>query len=273
LAYRSRGWDRVIHATSGVLSVSIDGKVWVLPSHQALWVPDAHQAVIHIVAPARLRCAYLREKVVKRLPPRCTVLSVSPLLEAILEVCAKQGALLARKSVDRRLAAVFYDQLQPAAGEPLEVPEPTHPEAQRFAQLLRAAPLATPLSTLARQFGASLRTLERLFEADLRCSLAAWRRRLRLQKSLELLALRKTVSETAHLCGYASASAFIAMFRREFGVSPARYFRAPGSEVDRHHHFQAIQVGPIQNRPVQEKSSAHSRIASPSRVTKRGRTA
>lgn len=226
LAYQARGWDLVIHATQGVLTVTIDGNIWVLPTHQALWVPNAHQPLIHITAPAKLRSVYLRPEAVKRLPKRCSVLAVTPLLEAIVEVCIHQGALFSRKPADRRLAAVLYDQLQPAAGQPLEVPQPTHPDAQRFAKLLQSSPHATPLQQLSRQFGASLRTLERLFEADLNLSLAAWRRRLRLQKALELLAMQKNVAETAYLCGYSSASAFVSMFRRHFGVTPARYFHS-----------------------------------------------
>jgi AraC-like DNA-binding protein len=224
LAYQSRGWDLVIHATQGVLSVTIEGNIWVLPTHQALWVPSAHQPAIHITAPAKLRSIYLRRAAVKRLPKRCSVLAVTPLLEALVAVCTQQGALFSRKPSDRRLAAVLYDQLQPAAGQPLEVPQPKHPDAQRFAKLLQSSPPATPLREIARQFGASLRTLERLFQADLGLSLASWRRRLRLQKSLELLAMQKNVSEAAYLCGYSSASAFISMFRREFGVTPSRYF-------------------------------------------------
>jgi AraC-like DNA-binding protein len=37
-----------------------------------------------------------------------------------------------------------------------------------------------------------------------------------------------TVSKLAHELGYASASAFIAMFRKKLGVSPQRYILATG---------------------------------------------
>ncbi len=231
LSYKAQGWDLVVHATQGVLSVSIDGRVWVLPSHQALWVPHTQQPTIHVATPAKLRSVYLRPTESARLPKKCWVMAVTRLFGAIAEVCASRGILLSRKPADRRLAAVLRDQLLPASGEPLEVPQPRHPDAQRFAAILRNSPPDTPLRELARLFGASLRTLERLFEADLGLSLAAWRRRLRLQKALEFLAMQKNVAEAAYLCGYSSASAFVSMFRREFGITPARYFRSLHSEL------------------------------------------
>lgn len=231
LTYPTPGWDCIVHASQGVLSVAIphlpgQQHTWVVPSHQALWVPDGQQPSISFLAPARLRSLFLRRGAARRLPRYCSVLSLPPFLSALMEHFTQIGVLFARLPAHRRLASVLYDQLAPAPGQPLAIPQPKHPEAQRFADLLRQAPPATPLRELARQFGSSLRTLERLFAADLGLSLAAWRRRLRLQRALELLALQKNVAETAYLCGYSSVSAFVSLFRREFGTTPARYFAA-----------------------------------------------
>jgi AraC-like DNA-binding protein len=45
-----------------------------------------------------------------------------------------------------------------------------------------------------------------------------------LQLALEQLAAGATVTETAAACGYSNPSAFVSMFHRELGVTPARYF-------------------------------------------------
>jgi AraC-like DNA-binding protein len=233
LIYPTPGWDRLIHATQGVISVSAANNVWVLPTHQALWVPAGLPHEIKIATPAQLRSIYLRQNAVPKLPRHYAVLAVTPFLDAIIAECARLGALLARKPAHRRLASVFQDQLHPASGEPLQVPQPKDPRAQRFAKLLKQSPPATPLEILARQSGASLRTLERLFAADLGITLAAWRRRHRLQTALELLAAQSSVADAADLCGYSSPSAFIHMFRREFGVTPSRYFQRPNHQPRR----------------------------------------
>ena len=80
------------------------------------------------------------------------------------------------------------------------------------------------LPAIAKQSGTGLRTLERLFHHDTGMPLGAWLRRLRLQLAMESLAAGATVTESAHASGYNSPSAFVAMFRREMGVTPARYF-------------------------------------------------
>lgn len=55
-------------------------------------------------------------------------------------------------------------------------------------------------------------------------SFAEWRQQARLVHSLEKLAQGDTVGNVADALGYATASNFIAMFRRAFGETPARYF-------------------------------------------------
>ena len=50
---------------------------------------------------------------------------------------------------------------------------------------------------------------------------------LRLQAALHLLADGEQVGTVARLVGYDRASAFVAAFRRETGMTPATYFGAP----------------------------------------------
>jgi AraC-like DNA-binding protein len=50
-----------------------------------------------------------------------------------------------------------------------------------------------------------------------------WRQQWRLLRSVERLAAGEKVASAALEAGYRSASAFIAMFRRELGMTPKRY--------------------------------------------------
>jgi len=56
--------------------------------------------------------------------------------------------------------------------------------------------------------------------------LGRWRSLLRLEAALPALAAGEPVGNVARRVGYESASAFVAAFRRETGVTPAAYFRA-----------------------------------------------
>ena len=63
-----------------------------------------------------------------------------------------------------------------------------------------------------------------------------WRQQLRLMQAMRLLADGAKVTHAALEAGYSTASAFIAMFGRALGTTPANYFRstdalAPGAHV------------------------------------------
>jgi AraC-like DNA-binding protein len=51
-----------------------------------------------------------------------------------------------------------------------------------------------------------------------------WRQQLRLLHAMQLLASGEKVTGAAMDAGYNSPSAFIAMFRRQLGQTPRRYF-------------------------------------------------
>lgn len=76
--------------------------------------------------------------------------------------------------------------------------------------------------------GASERTLARLFREETQLSFSEWRQQIRLLEAVCNLARGVAVSTLANDLGYASASAFIAMFRKKLGVSPQRYIQAAG---------------------------------------------
>ena len=66
--------------------------------------------------------------------------------------------------------------------------------------------------------------MSRLFRAETALSFAQWRQQARLSRGLEHLAEGMLVAAVADALGYVSVSAFVAMFRRNFGQPPARYF-------------------------------------------------
>nr|WP_304655143.1 AraC family transcriptional regulator [Neorhizobium galegae] len=80
------------------------------------------------------------------------------------------------------------------------------------------------LRVLAREAGISERSARRLFSAETGLSFAGWRQQARLLLALEQLASGAPVANVADGLGYASASSFIAMFRKAFGLPPRRYF-------------------------------------------------
>jgi AraC-like DNA-binding protein len=100
--------------------------------------------------------------------------------------------------------------------------------ARQVAQALTDDPAdRRTLAEWGRQVGASERTLARGFVAGTGLAFGRWRARLRLQAALPALAAGQPVGNVARHVGYESASAFVAAFRRETGLTPAAYFRSP----------------------------------------------
>jgi AraC-like DNA-binding protein len=125
---------------------------------------------------------------------------------------------------EERLMAVMMDQIEALPAAPLQLPMPRDTRARKVADLLRANP-AEPasLACIAKQVGASPRTLERLFRSEANMAFGKWRQRLRLLHALRLLAAGEPVTAVALEAGYDSTSAFISMFKRELGTTPSRY--------------------------------------------------
>ena len=69
------------------------------------------------------------------------------------------------------------------------------------------------------------RTFHRLFLRETGMRYGHWRQQARLLLALESLARGDKVIDVALEHGYSSQSAFAAMFKKHFNISPSRFFR------------------------------------------------
>lgn len=83
----------------------------------------------------------------------------------------------------------------------------------------------TRLEEWAVRLCTSVKTLQRDFEYEFGMSYTQWRTRLRLQAARVLLKKPRPVTQVAHQVGYASPSAFIQAFSKEYGHTPGEYVR------------------------------------------------
>ena len=216
-------WGQLIYAGSGVMRVRARGTMWIVPPARAVWAPAGVEHEIHGLGDFAMRTLYFPAALVAHLAGECTAIDVTPLLrELVLE-------LVERCPVDdadqpaMRLAAVAIDQIAQARTLPLQLPLPRDPRALRLAEALSADPASQAgLAELARAAGASARTIQRLFLADTGLPFAQWRQRLRLLHGAVALGEGKSVTEAGLEAGYSGTSAFIAAFRKHFGVTPSR---------------------------------------------------
>ncbi len=227
---RRSDWGQLLFAARGMLTVHTDAGLWVVPAHQAVWVPPGVQHSVEVAGGVAMRALYLSRALGgalgRRLPGACRAVEISPLLREVLRRAMRLQTLDRRRAAERHLLAVLLDELTLLPLVPLDLPMPRDPRAVRAARLIRAAPEARHrLEEVARGAAASARTLERLFRAETGLPFGLWRQRVRLLHALQLLAGGRPVTAVASAAGYDSASAFVAAFRRALGTTPGRYFR------------------------------------------------
>ena len=106
----------------------------------------------------------------------------------------------------------------------------TDEDAAVYAQALDAVMFdPNPVRAAAQRLGISREHLARTCHRQLGVPPATWIRRRRLESAARLLAEgNMPVAEIATSCGYSTASHFVQAFRRQHGVSPARYRAALG---------------------------------------------
>lgn len=223
---------QLIHAAAGVMTVLTRAGRYVIPPGRALWVPAGMPHAIRIVSRLAMRTLYVRPGAHPGLPAECTVVDVPPLLRELILTAMILPPLYDEQGPDGRLIEVLLDRLAVLPVAPLHLPMPADRRLRRITEALSAEPGdERPLSAWAEQAGASTATLERRFRAETGMSFGTWRQQLRLVVALERLALGQPVTRVALELGYASVSAFIAMFRRSLGTTPGRYFQAERVEL------------------------------------------
>lgn len=217
-----------VYAGRGVMSVTTASAAFVVPPQRAVWMPAGVGHRIEARSVVAMRTLYIEPLVSTELPANVCVLQVTPLLRELIIAAVAAGPVYAPDGAQSRIVSVILDQIATLPTASLALPMPTDARLLRVTQALVAEPGDTrSLARWAAQAGASERTLGRLFKQQTGMSFGAWRQQRRLLQAMELLATGSSVTAVALELGYDNTSAFIAMFRRCLGTTPARYFKAP----------------------------------------------
>ena len=219
---------QLIYAIRGIMSVATDGSSFVVPPQRALWLPGGVEHEVSCRGVVSLRTLYVDCEASRRLPRKPQVIAISPLLRELIVEAMDVPVEYDIDGRDGRLMSLIMDEIEAMPPVPLSVPLPKDNELARVCRLiLKDSADGRDLSSWADEAGMSRRTFTRSFRRETGMSFAAWRQHVRLLEALSRLAVGHPVTTVAFDVGYSSTSAFSAMFRRAFGVTPTDYAGLP----------------------------------------------
>ncbi|WP_433885386.1 AraC family transcriptional regulator [Pseudomonas vranovensis] len=219
-------WGSLDYAAIGVMHYKIEGQDLISPPQYAVWIPPNTGHSFHNAKAIVYRSVYLAQEYCERLPLTPQILVISDIIKSILNDFAKRDVSTPDSEEDIRLAQVLIDQLCQAKVHQCYLPTTSHSGLLKILNFMREDPGNNfLLSEWAERLHVSERTLARHFVRELGMSFGEWRLRLRFLAAVDALETGRTVQEIAFDMGYTTASAFIAMFQRQGGLTPEQYRR------------------------------------------------
>ena len=224
-------WSQLAYCASGIVQVTAqrelgadDEVTYIVPPSRAVWVAPGARHSVHVLEDAQFRTLYIDASATPAGWSGCRVIVVSPLLREL--VVALDAPHISRVR-EQRLSELALDEIANADLHALGVPMPRANGDKRLRAVCEAV-LAAPeeRATLAQwsaRFGASERTMARLFREELGITFQQWRQQAILAHALPMLARGMPVSHVSAASGYSSESAFTAMFKGAMGQPPRQF--------------------------------------------------
>nr|WP_278116146.1 helix-turn-helix transcriptional regulator [Mesorhizobium sp. WSM4875]WIE94656.1 helix-turn-helix transcriptional regulator [Mesorhizobium sp. WSM4875] len=214
-------WGQFVYSVTGVIELTVRSNRYAAPPDFGVWLPPETEHLAWVGDETSYLLLDIEQRHCERLPRQASVLSVGPIAKAILLDLKERGVSEPRTGDDARLMRVLIDQL--SVGSPLDSFLPLSDDRalkQVLEALCRNPADSRSLEEWARHVHSTERTLARRCKRDLGMSFVKWRQRLRLSRAVAMLADGLSVQTVSHKLGYATTSAFIAMFQGALGTTP-----------------------------------------------------
>ncbi|MPZ32457.1 MAG: helix-turn-helix domain-containing protein [Rhodospirillales bacterium] len=219
--------SQLLFAETGTMLVETQQGSWMVPPHQAMWIPAAVRHSITMLSRVATRSVYLDRRAVRSMARHCQVMGVSPLLRQLLIEAVDLPAAYEPRSRAGRIMSLLLDEIRLAPVLPLSLPFPA--EARLAARCRRFVERPSAQDTIdrwSRGLGLSRRSFTRQFRQETGLTFSAWQRRACLLSAVPRLLGGEAVTTIAFDLRYSSPAAFTTMFRNLVGTTPTAYRRA-----------------------------------------------
>ena len=228
------GWHfhdvhEIEYACRGMVEVKTEAGHYLLPPHQAAWIPAGlhHQTTLN--AGVQTLAVLFEPRLVPMAGDRVRIIAVSPLLREMMLYSVRWPISRTESGAE---ADSFFQTLGYVVAEalddekPLHLPVPNDPVVTAAADFTRAHLDDVTISDVTHAVGVSERTLRRLFNASLGMSWRSYLLRARVLRSMALLVQPdRSVLEVSIAVGFDDVGAFARSFARHCGETPSAYKR------------------------------------------------
>lgn len=217
---------QLLYAVSGNMRVRVGATTWIISPRTGVWVPCNVPHQVSAAAGVSYRSIFVHPRSAQQIPNHHKPIMIDSLTREIILEAATFGKHYLPHSAESRLLDVLHDRLRRIQPDILPIPLPHDARARRICDALLVQPADNrSLETWGRQVGASARTVARLFLRETGMTFSEWVRRAVLSLALTRMMRGEAITTIALDMGYATPSAFSAMFRRMLGASPSEYLR------------------------------------------------
>lgn len=226
----STGWHahprgQILYAIAGVMIVQSAEGSWVVPPSRALWLTAGLEHDVKMAGDVKIRTVFVDASIIDHLPASISVIDVSPLLRELIVAAVGIPLNYAEGGRDDRLMRLLADEVRVSDVLPLHLPLPRDARISMICDAIAKHPADTStVDQWADRLNVTAKTVHRLFTKETGMTFACWREQARLLFALKKLACGERIIDVAFDCGYASQSAFTAMFRRHFGRPPSTFY-------------------------------------------------
>ena len=228
------GWHfhdvhEIEYACRGVVEVKTKAGHYLLPPHQAAWIPAGLQHQTTLIAGAQTLAVLFEPRLVPAAGDRVRIIAVSALLREMMLYSVRWPITRTEPRVE---ADSFFQTLGHVVAEalddekPLSLPISADPVITAATDYTRAHLGYVTVSDVTRAVGVSERTLRRVFNAHLGMSWRSYLLRARVLRSMALLAQPdRSILEVSIAVGFDDVGAFARSFARHCGETPSAYKR------------------------------------------------
>ncbi len=226
----STGWHshprgQLLYAIEGVMIVRSAEGTWIVPPNRALWLAAGQEHDVKMSGEVKIRTVFIDATTVRHMPEKSCVIEVSPLLRELIVAAVSVSLDYQDGSRDDRLMRLLADEVRISDVLPLHLPVPRDDRVKLICEAIAEHPSDTSTAgEWAGRLNVTAKTVHRLFVKETGMTFVQWREQARLLFALRRLATGEKVIDVAFDCGYASQSAFTAMFRRHFGKPPSEFY-------------------------------------------------